>query len=63
MQDVHLQPIRQHEANAENHTQLPYYPHFNDILTEYNAWSTDTNDIESTNTAQYTFNWQDILNA
>ena len=25
----------QHEANAENCTQLPYHAHFNDILTEY----------------------------
>ena len=24
----------QHEANAENRTQLPYHAHFNDILTE-----------------------------
>ena len=22
----------QHEANAENHTQLPYHAHFNDTL-------------------------------
>ena len=38
----------QQEVNAENHTQLPYHAHFNDILTEYSAWSTDTNDIENT---------------
>ena len=43
----------QHDVNAENHTQLPYDTHFNDILTEYPAWSTDTNDIENTNQAQY----------
>ena len=33
--------IDQHEA-------IPYHAHFNDILTEYPAWSTDTNDIENT---------------
>ena len=27
----------QHDANAENCTQLPYNAHFNDILTEYPA--------------------------
>ena len=27
----------QHDANAENHTQLPYNARFNDILTEYSA--------------------------
>ena len=42
----------QHEANAENHTQLPYHTHFNDILTEYLAWSIDANDIENTNQDQ-----------
>ena len=36
---------------------------FNDILTECPAWSTDTNDIENTNEAQYRENRQDILNA
>ena len=25
----------QHDANAENHMQLPYNAHFYDILTEY----------------------------
>ena len=53
----------QHDANAENHTQLPYNAHFNDILTEYPAWSTDTNDIENTNQAQYRSDRQDILTA
>ena len=42
----------QHEANAENHTQLSYHAHFSDILTEYPAWSTDANDIENTNQDQ-----------
>ena len=37
------------EVNAENCTKLPYHAHFNDILTEYPAWSTDANDIENTN--------------
>ena len=36
----------QQEANAENCTQLPHHAHFNDILTEYPAWSTDANDRE-----------------
>ena len=35
----------QQEVNAENHIQLPYHVHFNDILTEYPAWSNDANDI------------------
>ena len=37
----------QQEANSENCTQLPYHAHFNDILTEYPAWSTDANDREN----------------
>ena len=32
-------------------------------MTEYPAWSTDTNDIENTNEAQYRSDRQDILNA
>ena len=32
-----VQPLNQHDANAENHTQLPYNAHFNNILTEYPA--------------------------
>ena len=51
----------QQEANAENHTQLPYHAHFNDILTEYSAWSTDANDIENTNQDQYKSGSQQIL--
>ena len=53
----------QHKANAENCTQLPYHAHFNDILTEYPAWSTDANDIENTNQAQYRSDRQEILTA
>ena len=53
----------QHEANAENHTQLPYHAHFNDILTECPARSTDANDIENTNQAQYRSDRQEILMA
>ena len=37
--------------------------HFNDILTEYPPWSTDTNDTENTNQAQYRSDRQDILTA
>ena len=59
--DPLVQSTDQHEANAENCTQLLYNAHFNDILTEYPAWSTDTNDIENTNEAQYRSNRQDIL--
>ena len=51
----------QQEANAENHTQLPYSACFNDILTEYPAWSTDANDIENTNQDQYRSCRQEIL--
>ena len=54
----------QHEVDAENLTQVPYHTRFNDVLTEYPAWSTNTNDIENTNKAQYGENSrQDILTA
>ena len=53
----------QQEANAENHTQLPYHAHFNDISTEYPAWSTDTNDTENINQDQYRLCRQEILTA
>ena len=53
----------QKEANAENHTQLPYHAHFSDILTEYPGWSTDANDIENTNQDQYRSLRQEILTA
>ena len=53
----------QHDANAENCTQLPYHAHFNDILTEYLAGSTDTDDIVNTNQAQYRSDRQEILTA
>ena len=53
----------QHNGNAENHTQLPYHAHFNDILTKYPAWSTDANDTENTNQAQYRSDRQEILTA
>ena len=42
----------QHDVDAENHTQVLHHTHFNDILTEYPAWSTDTNDIENTKKEQ-----------
>ena len=58
-----MQLSDQHDANAENHTQLPYHAHFNDILTECPAWSTDANDIENTNQAQYRSDRQEILTA
>ena len=63
MCDPPVQSPDQQAANAENCTQLPYNAHFNDILTEYSAWSTDTNDIENTNEVQYRSNRQDILTA
>ena len=53
----------QQKANAENHTQLPYHAHFNDILTEYPAWPNDANDIENTNQDLYTSGRQEILTA
>ena len=53
----------QHDANAENCTQLPYHAHFNDILTEYPAWFTDANDMANTNQAQYRSDRQEILMA
>ena len=48
-----MQPTDQHDVNAENHTQVPYHACIHDILTKYPAWSTDTNDVEITNEAQY----------
>ena len=57
-----LQPIDQHDVDVENCTHLPYHAHFNDILTEYPAWSTDMNDMENIK-VQYRENRQDILNA
>ena len=65
LQSVHnpqMQPMDQHDVDAENHTHSPYHAYFNDILTEYLAWSTDANDIENINKAQYRENRQDILN-
>ena len=50
-------------ANAENCTQLPYHTHFNDILTEYPAWSMDANDKENTSQDQYRLGRQEILTA
>ena len=61
--DPPVQSPDQHDANAENCTQLPHNACFNDILTEYPAWSTDTNDMENTNEVQYRSNRQDILTA
>ena len=58
-----MQSTDQHDVNAENCTLVLYHTHFNDVLTEYPAWSTGTNDIESTNEVQYRENRQDILNA
>ena len=58
-----MQPSNQHDGNAENHIRLPSNAHFNDILTEYPAWSTDTNDIKNTNDPQYRSVRQDILTA
>ena len=53
----------QQETNAENCTQLPYHACFNDILTEYPAWSTDASDIENINQDQYRSDRQEILTA
>ena len=58
-----VQLSNQHDANAENHTQLPYHVHFSDILTEYPAWSTDANNIVNTNQTQYRSDRQEILTA
>ena len=51
-----------HDLNAENSTQVLHHAHFNDILTKNPAWSTDINDIENNNQAEYIENRQDILN-
>ena len=63
MCDPPVHSTEQHEANAENCTQLQYHACFNDISTEYPAWSTNTNDIENTNEVQYRSNRQDIRTA
>ena len=60
---VQLTSADQQEANAENCTQLPYHACFNDILTEYPAWSTDANDIGNTYQDQYRSGWQEKLTA
>ena len=51
--NLQMQSTDQHDVNAENRIQVPYHAHFNDVLTEYPAWSTDANDIENTNKVQY----------
>ena len=61
--NTQMQSADQHDVNAENHTQLQYRTHFNDVLTEYPAWSTNTNGIVNTNEPQYRENRQDIQNA
>ena len=53
----------QHDVDTENRMYSPYHACFNDILTEYPAWSTDTTDIENINKTQYSENRQEILNA
>ena len=58
-----VQSTDQQDVNAENHTPLPHHAHFNDMLMENPAWSTNTNDTENTNEAQYRSNRQDILTA
>ena len=47
-----MQSTDQQDVDAENCTQVPYHAHFNDVLTEYPACSTDTNNIENTNEVQ-----------
>ena len=58
-----MQSTDKHDVDAESCTQVPHHAHFNDVLTENPAWSTDTNDIQNTKKAQYRENRQDILNA
>ena len=58
-----MQLTDQQDVDAENHTQVLYHAHIDDILTKYPAWSTDTNDIENIKEAQYRENRQDTLNA
>ena len=48
-----MQSTDQHNIDAENFTQLLHHAPFNELLTEYPAWSTDTNDTENTNEAQH----------
>ena len=41
-----MQSADQLEVDAENCTHVSHHTHFNDVLTEYPAWSTDTNERE-----------------
>ena len=49
--NLRMQSTDQHDVDAENHTQVLYHAHSNDILTEYPALSTYINAIENTNQA------------
>ena len=57
-----MQSTDQHDVDAKNRTQVPYNAHFNDVLTEYITWSTNTND-RITNKTNIEKKQQDILNA
>ena len=61
--DPLMQLTYQHDVDTENYTEVPYHTHIDDMWTKYPAWSTDTNDTENINEAQYRENRQDILNA
>ena len=61
--NTQMQSADQYDVDAENCTQVQYHTHFNDVLTEYPAWTTDTNDKANTNEPQDRENRQDILNA
>ena len=63
MCDSQMPPTKQQDVEPENRTHIPFHACFNDILTEYTAWSTNTNDIENTYQVQYRENRQEILNA
>ena len=58
-----LQSTDQQDGIAENCTEVQYHTHLNDMLTKYPAWSTDSDDIENTDEANYRENRQDIVNA
>ena len=62
-QSVCNSPVPVSDQQEVNCTQLPYHAHFNDILTEYPAWSNDANDTENTNPDQYRSHRQEILTA
>ena len=56
-----LPMVNQHDDNTANHTQILHDHNADDIMTEYPSWSTETDDIENTNLANYKDTRREIL--